>query len=174
MPRGHTPKRAGFSLMAASITANITKPLVITPLAAGPNLPVTGGGTVGRLTRWTGFSSTNSVIGNSTIFEDKFGMVGIGTDSPASRLTVIGLIESMGAGGGLKFPDGTIQTTSATGALFSVPHDATLTGNGTAASPLGIAVPLTLTGAVLGPVLTVQNTRGEGGGRGAIISPRRR
>ena len=84
---------------------------IITPRAAGPNLQVVGGGTLGRLTKWTGFTSGNSVIGNTTVFEDKFGMVGIGTDSPSSKLTVQGLIESTGTGG-VKFPDGTIQTTA--------------------------------------------------------------
>jgi hypothetical protein len=39
-------------------------------------------------------------------------MVGIGTDSPTSRLAVIGLIESTGPGSGIKFPDATIQTTA--------------------------------------------------------------
>src|SRR5262245_48449764 len=83
--------------------------LALTP-AAGPNLPVLGGGTLGRLPKWTGFSSSNSVLGNSTIFEDKFGNVGIGTDTPPSRFTVAGMIET--TLGGVKFPDGTIQTTA--------------------------------------------------------------
>src|SRR5436309_9899171 len=51
----------------------------LTP-AAAPGPHVVGDGTVGRLTKWTSFTLTNSVIGNSTIFEDKFGKVGIGTD----------------------------------------------------------------------------------------------
>src|SRR5262249_19753709 len=52
------------------------------PASFGPTLPVIGGGTLGRLTKWTGFTSTNSVIGDTTILEDKYGKVGIGTDSP--------------------------------------------------------------------------------------------
>jgi hypothetical protein len=39
--------------------------------------------------------------------------VGIGTASPSSPLTVAGIVESFS--GGFKFPDGTIQTTAATG-----------------------------------------------------------
>jgi hypothetical protein len=95
-----------------------------------------GGGTLGRLTKWTGFTSSNSFIGDSTIFENKNGLVGIGTDTPTSKLTVAGTIES--GSGGFKFPDGTVQISSAAGALFSVEHDATLTGNGTAAMPLSV------------------------------------
>jgi|GEM_PF-2289630 len=39
--------------------------------------------------------------------------VGIGTASPASKLSVVGTVESLN--GGFKFPDGSIQTTAATG-----------------------------------------------------------
>lgn len=41
------------------------------------------------------------------------GNVGIGTASPANRLTVAGTVES--TTGGFRFPDGTVQTTAATG-----------------------------------------------------------
>ena len=41
------------------------------------------------------------------------GNVGIGTYTPGSKLTVAGTIES--TTGGIKFPDGTVQTTAATG-----------------------------------------------------------
>jgi hypothetical protein len=82
---------------------------------------------LGRLTKWTGFTSSNSFIGDTSIFEDKFGNVGIGTDSPTSKLTVAGTIEASGGS--------------------SILHNLTLTGNGTTARPLG-AVPLFLKGAV--------------------------
>jgi hypothetical protein len=72
--------------------------------------------------------------GDSIITEDKDGRIGIGTAAPTSKLTVQGMIET--TLGGVKFPDGTVQTT--TGIAF-VTHDATLTGNGMAASPLGVA-----------------------------------
>jgi hypothetical protein len=81
------------------------------PMATGPNLQVLGGGTLGRLTKWSGFTSSNSFIGDTTIFESREGLVGIGTDSPTSKLTVAGMIQT--ALGGLKFPDGTVQTTAA-------------------------------------------------------------
>jgi hypothetical protein len=145
--------------------------------AAASN-PVIGSGTPGRLSKWTGVDGANSFsLGNSNIFEDKFGKVGIGTTTPTSPLTVQGMIET--TLGGYKFPDGTVQnsafnpgqvvrslngltgevqlagsqnititksgntlTVAAPNALTAVAHDATLTGNGTPASPLGVASPL--------------------------------
>jgi hypothetical protein len=99
-----------FRLAASTIETNRGRPFFATiALSSGSNLPVFGGGTIGRLTRWAGFSS-NSLISDSTIFEDKSGMVGIGTDSPASRLTVAGQIESTSIG--IKFPDGSVQSTA--------------------------------------------------------------
>ena len=103
-------RRAGFTLMPSSRAVNATGPAFsITPMAAGANLVVMGGGTIGRLTKWTGLTSSNSFIGDSTIFESKLGLVGIGTDSPTSKLTVAGTIQSLS--GGFQFPDGTVQTT---------------------------------------------------------------
>ncbi len=43
---------------------------------------------------------------------DPSGNVGIGTTNPGQKLTVVGTIES--TSGGIKFPDGTTQTTTAT------------------------------------------------------------
>ena len=114
---------------------------LVTPAAGSP---VIGSGTVGHISKWAGVSGTNTyTLGDSNIFEDKFGKVGIGTTAPTSLLTVQGMIEI--TLGGLKFPDGTVQ---ASAALASVFHDTTLTGNGTGSSPLGVAVPLSLTGVV--------------------------
>jgi len=146
---------------------------------------------------WTGFSGSNSLIGDSIIAETKLGLIGIGTTTPTSKLTVEGMIET--TLGGLKFPDGTVQTTagiaptqvlrslnglmgdislqaganvtitpagntitiSAAGTLTEVTHDSTLTGIGNAASPLGLAVPLSLTGAT-NTTLEVGNTSSRG------------
>lgn len=151
-------RHAGFSLMPAGRGVNTGAPGFT--ITAGPNLQVLGSGTTGRLTKWTGLTGSNSFIGDSTIFEDKFGLVGIGTDTPTSKLTVAGVIETKG-GGGIKFPDGTIQTTSTGNALFSVAHNATLIGNGALASPLGVATPLVLEGSQFGVTLFVYNAIGQ-------------
>ena len=97
---------------------------------ANSNKPVTGSGTEGQITRWTGSNS----LGDSVITENGSGNIGIGTTTPASKLTVAGTIETEG----VKFSDGTLQTTAAVSGLTSVVHDSTLTGSGTQMSPLGI------------------------------------
>jgi hypothetical protein len=161
-------RQAAFSLIPSSHSRNPgASAYTITPLATGPNLQVLGSGTIGRLTKWTGLTSSNSSIGDSTIFEDKDGNVGIGTDTPTSRLTVGGTIQLLS--GGVKFADGTLETSAfslnglmgsvtlvagtnititpsgktltiaAPNALTAVSHDATLAGSGTNALPLGIA-----------------------------------
>lgn len=118
---------------------------------------VTGSGTVGRLPKWTGFTGSESVIGDSTVFESKLGLVGIGTDSPTSKLTVQGMIQT--TMGGYKFPDGSLQTTAAVTGSIGVVHNATLAGDGTSGSPLGLAVPLIFAGNVSdgNGVITVTN-----------------
>ena len=83
-----------------------------------------------------GVGALNGAFGQ-VILAPGGGNVGIGLTNAGSKLTVAGMIET--TLGGLKFPDGTLQTTSATSGLASVFHDATLTGNGIGGSPLGIA-----------------------------------
>ena len=137
---------------------------------AASSLPVTGSGTPGQLSKWLGLGSSNSLIGDSGITEDKFGKVGIGMTSPTSKLTVVGMIET--TLGGYKFPDGTIQSTAAVSGLTSIFHDSTLTGNGTSGSPLGIAVPLSLSGSLpTGFVINASNIAGSGGGIHASGGP---
>jgi hypothetical protein len=74
----------------------------------------------------------------------------------ASKLIVGGSIQSTG---GFKIPEVTFRIASGPGPLFTVAHDATLTGNGTVGSPLGMAIPLNLTGSVGGggSIITVTN-----------------
>jgi hypothetical protein len=122
--------------------------LAICATAAQAQTPVTGSGTAGRIPKWTG----SSTQGNSVMAESN-GRIGIGTSSPTDKLTVSGTIRS--TTGGFKFPDGTIQTTAAKGGSSTVATDATLTGNGSAAAPLGVAVPLTLTATGFDVPLTI-------------------
>jgi hypothetical protein len=103
---------------------------------ASANTVVTGIGATGRLAKWAGSSS----LGEAGMFEDKNGNIGVGTDVPDSKLTVQGAVES--TLGGFKFPDGTVQATSAAAALTAVSHDDTLRGAGSAASPLSVASPI--------------------------------
>jgi hypothetical protein len=176
LAQGWRDRRRSFSLMPER--NNTTALLNPAPIAAGANLTVLGSGTIGRLTKWTAFTGSNSFIGDTSIFESKTGLVGIGTDLPTSKLTVAGTIQS--TTGGVKFPDGTLQTTAgiaptdvvkslnglkgdvqlaagsnititpagntltvaAPNVLTAVAHDATLAGDGTQASPLGVASPL--------------------------------
>lgn len=58
---------------------------------------------------------------------DTNGNVGIGTATPAQKLSVTGVIES--TTGGIKFPDGTIQTTASTGGGGGIPS--VITANST-------------------------------------------
>jgi hypothetical protein len=118
---------------------------------------VSGGGTINFLPKWVGAPGT-SVLGDSAVFEDKFGKVGIGTTAPTSLLTVRGMIEI--TLGGLKFPDGTVQSS----AFTAVNHDVTLKGDGSVANPLGLAVPLIFSGSVDNGngVITVTNVAAGG------------
>jgi hypothetical protein len=104
-----------------------------------------------------------SVIGDSYITEDKFGRVGIGTATPTSPLTVQGMIEM--TLGGLKFPDGTVQTSAA---VKKVIHDTRLTGDGTSGSPLGVSVPLILNGASSGGIGVIEATNTSENGTGVV------
>src|SRR5437867_1795609 len=134
----------------------------VTP-QAGPPL-VQGSGTIGQISKWVNFTGTNFVVGDSIITEAN-GNIGIGTTTPGSKLTVQGMIET--TLGGVKFPDGTIQTTAAVGGLSSVLHDDTLMGDGTAASPLGVAAPLMLDGISSSALIKVSN---DGNGAGVKAS----
>ena len=109
--------------------------------------------TAGRIAKFVSVG----VVGDSNISEDKFGNVGIGTATPTSSLTVQGMIEI--TLGGLKFPDGTVQTSAPN---TNVVHDETLKGNGSTANPLGIIVPLSLSGsAASASILSVKPTSGD-------------
>jgi len=57
---------------------------------AATTTPVVGSGTPGQLTKWLGSDSSSYTLGNSVITENKFGLIGIGTTAPTSKLTILG------------------------------------------------------------------------------------
>jgi hypothetical protein len=77
-----------------------------------------GSSSSGAFGGWLGTQSNHKLFfftgnGQPTMTVDTTGNVGIGTFTPASKFTVAGLIET--TTGGVKFPDGTIQTTAGGG-----------------------------------------------------------
>ena len=119
--------------------------------AANRQTNASGGGTPGRIAK---FTSGGKVV-DANITEDSSGRIGVGTTAPTSPLTVNGLVETTGAGSGIKFADGSVQTTAG---LPVVVRDATLTGDGTPASPLGLVFPIRIRGMYLGPVIDIVKT----------------
>ena len=143
-------RRPGFSLMPSNRAS-------VTGLSSAVTSPaVHGTGTVGKISVWIDTSPNGeSTLGDSIITQLN-GNIGIGLATPTSTLTVQGMIET--TLGGYKFPDGTIQTTAAVTGLLSVSHDSTLMGDGTTGSPLGVAVPLLLSGSIqFTPLVSVIN-----------------
>lgn len=73
-------------------------------------------------------NSSNQAVADGTLYVDiANSRVGIGTTSPASPLTVAGVIES--TSGGVKFPDGTTQTTASAGGGGNVSNTGTPLNN---------------------------------------------
>src|SRR5262249_7580872 len=155
-------RRPGFSLMPSSRNGNVS---FVGAASADP--AVHGSGTVGKISMWVDMRPNgDSILGDSIITQSN-GNIGIGIATPMSKLSVQGMIET--TLGGYKFPDGTVQTTAAVTGLLSVTHDLTLTGDGTSGSPLGVAVPLSLSHSSSDPVLSIHNSCCIGlGGEGVL------
>ncbi|MFZ1011598.1 MAG: hypothetical protein WAN65_32475 [Candidatus Sulfotelmatobacter sp.] len=112
----------------------------------------TPGGTTNSIALFSG----KSTISNSRIYQ-KGGNIGIGTTTPAAPLTVNGAIQSLA--GGFTFPDNSVQ---ATAGITAVNHDGTITGTGTASSPLGVNNPLNLIGSNGSPAISVVQSNADG------------
>jgi len=108
----------------ASPISSFTGSVGIGAVSPGAALEVSAGADeLLRLTRTTASYPTKFKVGtdsafvinsgNSDVLAIKSGKVGIGLTSPTSTLTVAGTVES--TTGGFKFPDGTTQTTAASG-----------------------------------------------------------
>jgi trimeric autotransporter adhesin len=120
---------------------------------------VHGSGTVTRVPLWIGTTpSGDSLLGDSIITQSN-GNIGIDLATPASKLSVPGMIQT--TIGGYKFPDDSVQTTAG---LTSVLHDSTLTGDGKTSSLLGVSVPLSLSGISSSELLRVTNSGTAGPG----------
>src|SRR5262245_22753239 len=68
---------------------------------------VHGTGTTGKVPIWAGTSAAGNPLLGDSIITELNGNIGIDTATPASKLTVPGLIHS--TFNGFKFPDGSIQ-----------------------------------------------------------------
>lgn len=113
---------------------------------------VSGSGTIGQIPKWL----DSMTLGNSAITEDKFGNIEIGTVAKLSNLTVRGNISVkdfiiFGDGSGLR------------SAFFNF-DPVTMRGNITGPVPLGVAVPLKLSGTNFNKyILEVIHTGTRGG-----------
>jgi hypothetical protein len=154
-------------LMASSRYSSVSNFDTTAAVVTASSPAVHGSGTVGKISLWVDTRPNGeSTLGDSIITQLN-GHIGIGLATPASKLTVQGMIET--TLGGYKFPDGTVQTTAALSGLQSVFHDQTLQGDGTQGRPVGVAVPLNVTGAVLADlsdsaVIKATNTAEQGTG----------
>jgi hypothetical protein len=121
-------------------------------------------GTVGRIAKWL----SPLTLGDSGMMEDSLNDVYFSHD--------IGLAGRVRTGEGIRFGDGSVQTTAFTEVAHDdtlagkgtsreplsvayIKHDFTLTGKGTSLQPLGVAIPLPLGGSTdHTPLLDVTNT----------------
>lgn len=78
----------------------------------------------GNLTNATAVGSGAVVSASNSLVLGNNANVGIGVSAPPSKLTVAGIVET--TTGGVKFPDGTIQTTASTGSGSAILNQSTL------------------------------------------------
>jgi hypothetical protein len=125
--------------------------------AVAPPPPlVRGSGTVNQITKWT----ATDEIGDSAIAESG-GNIGVGVTTPTAKLHVAGIIHS--TTGGVKFPDGSVQTTAASsGGVTSVTASAPLASSGGATPNVSLTgvIPITNGGTNAGTPATARISLG--------------
>src|SRR5262249_33033792 len=142
---------------------------------------LTGGGTSGNVTLGIAIGG----VGTTQLADNAVTAAKIASGQVVKSLN--GLFDSVTLAAGANVtitPSGNTLTIASSSGLATVSHDATLAGDGTGGSPLGVAVPLVLTSGSVSPVITVTNAaaRGDGlliragdgtmtaqGGTGAVI-----
>jgi hypothetical protein len=160
---------AGVTAMSANANTSGSNNTFI-GFSAGP-------GTSTQLTNATAIGANALVsASNSMVLGDGTIKVGIGTTAPGQKLSVAGIIES--TTGGVKFPDGTVQTTAGAGGGGTGTVTSVAAGAGLSASP---ANPITssgtfsiATGGVINSMLansslTVNAGTGLSGGGGVAL-----
>lgn len=106
--------------IAASV-ANLTSRIgFIIQSSYGQALIMSGGGHGSGMGFYTDSVSAGGPPDAKMVIQTGTGNVGIGTAVPAQKLSVAGTIES--TSGGVKFPDGSVQTTASTGGLSGTWH----------------------------------------------------
>lgn len=128
---------ASSSLTWSGSTLTATGTITNGTVTLGSNSISTSGGTLAV--------SGNLNVDSNTLYVDAANnRVGVGTATPGYPLSVAGVIQS--TTGGIRYPDGTTQTTAATGTVTSITAGTgltggTITGSGTIAlsSPVAVA-----------------------------------
>ncbi len=139
-------------------------------LVAGNGTGTGGSGSILFQTAPAGITgSTANTLANVMAITST-GKVGIGTSSPGSPLSVVGLIES--TSGGIKFPDGTTQTTAASGSSSGplLSGRQAFKASGTWTKPTGVTKVkvIAIGGGGGGAGTNSAASAGGGGGSGAI------
>ncbi|KKS27385.1 MAG: PE-PGRS family protein, partial [Parcubacteria group bacterium GW2011_GWC1_42_11] len=101
----------------------------------------------------TSYTDAGGGLADTFFIKRSTGNVGIGTVSPAQKLSVAGIIES--TSGGIKFPDSTVQTTAAAGGVTPPAGSEFLDTSATAQTKVGTLIVggLKIPGGTTGKVL---------------------